>query len=662
MAALDAVPWDRFESALPQHPVQGVPRALRRLARAGTVRPEEDVSTLDFCLAPGNGRVIPLATGVLPFLVALAEDPGTGQRLALVELLAELVRTAATAGPGLVDEEWPARWRRHRGAVRSLLADADPDVRRAALPLAYGVAPLLERWEAEADPAVRLPVLLALGEAAAAEAGPGPRARVRDVLAGVLRDGGPVMKVAAVISSAYLDPRAPLRRSDLLVEILSDAATRPEFEAAWYVPGVETAYSREDVVPWVTGLFDQDPRAAVSFVVRLVGAADRSGDAELCRAALGEAWRLLVLRPSAAPALLPVAGGLLADPDDAVRLKAAHLLAVLGPRAAAYADRLAALVDDPGTDDFDFTEGAVGDYARWALARIGDPRALPGLVERLYEPYREHYGRGYAMSDPRLPEIHEVLIPLREHADVLLPSLREVMRHHHAHHDGPGPLTSGFLRTLEAWGPDAAAALPEVLPLLDDTRSSILAIEVLAAMGPAAASAGPALSGSTIPDHPANHRKRAWAASRIGGDGATALRLIGEEAGKAEAPSCGLLADFGPAAAPYADRVRHVMETSEGWYRIEAAIALWSLTGEPEPSASVLEESVLPMADGDDSYGSFAEALRGLARIGRITPAARAALRTVQASDRRLSPYRDYRALLTDEHLRTAIDTALAVP
>ncbi|MFD7262592.1 hypothetical protein [Streptomyces sp. NPDC059874] len=71
-----------------------------------------------------------------------------------------------------------------------------------------------------------------------------------------------------------------------------------------------------------------------------------TGDAELRRCALDAAWPLLVARLSAAAAVLP---------------------AVLGHRAAPYADRLAALLD-----------GTVGDHARWALTRIGDPRALPG--------------------------------------------------------------------------------------------------------------------------------------------------------------------------------------------------------------------------------------------------------------------------------------------
>ncbi|MGW4908210.1 hypothetical protein [Streptomyces sp. NPDC004270] len=57
-----------------------------------------------------------------------------------------------------------------------------------------------------------------------------------------------------------------------------------------------------------------------------------------------------------------------------------------------------------------------------------------------------------------------------------------------------------------------------------------------------------------------------------------------------------------------------------------------------------LQKYVPAVADGDDSFGSFLEALR-----------------TVRGSDRRLSPYRDYRAFLDDEEIRSAIDETLAL-
>ncbi|MGR6974759.1 hypothetical protein ACU639_35035 [Streptomyces cynarae] len=659
LEALDDVPWERLEPALERHPANEMRQALRSLALKGGAATEEDCYALYDCFALGTGRVASVATAALPFVVALAGDPDMGASVALVELLVSLARTATEAEPAQVDEGWHEAWRIQCPGLRALLADPRPEVRRAALPLAGDAGALLGRWHAETDPTVRLPVLLALGNAAAGSADAGAVDRVRAVVAEMLRSDGPVMRVAAVHAWAAFDPRAPVRELDLLVTVLSDPAVRPLFEAVWYVPDVEGAFTREDVVTWTANLFEGAPRTAVSFVVRLIGAARRNGDTLLCRAALDEAWRLLLVRPSAAPELLPLAGALLADPDDGVRYRAAHLLAVLGSRAAPYADELAALLDDPG--EAEFLEGTVGDHARWALTRIGDPRAMPGLVERLYAPYRDHCSRAYVTGDPRLPEVEDVLTPLRAHAGTLLPTVRELLRD-----DGvDGPLTCCFLKVLAAWGQAAAPALPEVVALLDDTRYSLDAVDALVAMGPAAASAEPAVRGCTVLDFPGNHRKVAWAASRLGGDPDAALRLIGEAVQSEEWPlhgPVGLLADLGPAAARYADRVRHVMEHGDTSLRLRAAVTLWSITGEPEPSAAVAEEYVLAFADGDEAYGSFHDALRALARIGTVSPLVRATLSTVRESDRRLSPYREYRAFLQDEEIRSAIDDVLALP
>ncbi|MFE9845228.1 HEAT repeat domain-containing protein [Streptomyces goshikiensis] len=179
------------------------------------------------------------------------------------------------------------------------------------------------------------------------------------------------------------------------------------------------------------------------------GAGGRTRDAGLRRCALDEGWRLLLDRPGAAAPLLPVAAGMLADPDDDVRYKAVHLLAVLGRRAAPYADRLAALLDDPGeSESFD---GTVGDLACWALTRIGDPRALPGLVERLVAPYRDMRGRCYRPSDPRRPDVVDVLRPLRAHAALLLPAVREALRDEVARR---GWLVGELREVLQAWSED----------------------------------------------------------------------------------------------------------------------------------------------------------------------------------------------------------------
>ncbi|MEU6105322.1 hypothetical protein [Streptomyces flaveolus] len=672
--AVDAVDWSRFRTGLPEHhPVKEVPRALRRLVARGPAATDEDCHPLYSCLFVPGGGLPSAAAAALPFLTALASDPANGARITLVELLGALNTAAREAGEQGTYGAWREEWRRQGDTITALLADPAPSVRRAALLLADDDA-LLERWHAETHPAVRLPLLLALGTRAAATAGepetrlPGGRHRfagaVEAVLGRVLRDDEPVMQVAAVIARASLDRDAPLRYADLLLDVLADPAVRPRFEQVWWLPDVEIPFTRDDVAAWLSGLFDHVPAVALSFVTRLAEVAERTADDGLRRVVLDEAWRHLVLRRSAAPTVLPLAARLLDCADDCVRLKAAHLLAMLAPDSRPCADRLAALLDDPGTDDVSWIEGTVGDFARWALVRLGDPRGLPGLVESLWAPYREQYGRSWVAGDPRRPEMHEVLAPLREHADVLLPALLEEVRQDHERHGGHGQIMGTLLHVAEKWGPDALPALPVVLPLLTDARYSLQVVDVLLAMGPGAASTAPAVRDAVVLDHPGNHDKIAWAAWRIaGGDDGTALRRLGEAVYDEQA-SYGpvlLLSDFGPAAAAHAGRVRELIENAE-YGKATAAVALWRITGDPGPTLAVLEEIVVRFTGDDDRYGALTEALRAFLRIGTVTPAARRALRLVEARDTRLSHYRDYRAVLDDQELRSVIAAVFALP
>ncbi|WP_405787341.1 hypothetical protein OG753_05220 [Streptomyces sp. NBC_00029] len=448
--ALDAVDWQALEGAGPDRPATDVPKVLRRIARADASTDPEVVQRA-YCdlqrLLPAPARPgTDVATAALPFLVDLALAPQTPARHDLVDLLAYL---AGHGEGGEADSVREAAWQRQWPRLRRLFDDGDPVVRRAALQLvADRTGPLLERWHRETDRSVRVPLLLALGRAAAEEDPTrSGRAEVRAVLDDALHGGDPVLRVAAVIAAAPMDPQSVLRAGPMLVEILTDPVVAPEFGAVWYTLDHEFSYERNDVVARVVQLLEPDTAAATSFVAALAEAGSRIGDAELRRCALDEAWGLVLTRPSAEEAVLALAAGLLADPDDDVRYKAAHLLAVLGRRAAPYGDRLAALLDDAGESEF--FDGTVGDHARWALTRIGDPRALPDLIERLVAPYRDMLGRGYGQSDPRQPDVADVLRPLRAHRGVLLPAVREALRDEVAR---AGWLVGDLREVLRAWG------------------------------------------------------------------------------------------------------------------------------------------------------------------------------------------------------------------
>ena len=638
---LDSVAWDELETAHPHDPVDAVPRALRLLALAGAAATEENCYPLHASLvARDKGRTPSAAAAALPFVIALAADPAMGARVALVELL------VAMRAPVLADEDWTGAW--------ALLADPDPAVRRAAIPLGAGIVRLLERWRVETDPTVRLPLLLALGQLGAR--GGDPVEEARAVLAQVLDGDDRVLWVAAVHASAVLDRDLPVRQMDRLIEVFSDHALRPRFEKVWYTPAVNVPWTREDLVSSTARLLTHDPDVELSFAVRLLETGERLGDAELCRVTLDVGWRLLTERRSVEAALLPLAGGLLTHPDGAVRLRAANVLAALGTAAAPYADRLAELLDDEGADEY--LDGTVGEIARWALARIGDPRALPGLIEQL-RAQQEEQGRSYIIGDPRRPDIEDVLIPLRAHGDALLPALRTAIRQDGAR----GNATRSFLGVLAAWGEDALPALPELLPLLADTRTSNDVLRMLRTMGPAAASAEPALRTCQVLGSPGNHWLVAAAAASISADRAVALRFFGDAVLAAEEPAYGPisdLADFGLDAAPYANRVRLALKNRTHWLRLTAATTLWSITGQAEPSMQALEEFVLPIAAGGEAFGFFCLALQALIRMGTISPAIRAALLAVRQSDRRLSTEGGYPMILQDQELRGLVEQALA--
>ncbi|MDX3615863.1 hypothetical protein OG920_38540 [Streptomyces europaeiscabiei] len=661
---LDAVPWDRLESIDPDVPPKEVRRALRRLYRKGPESTEDDCWALFDSLRASGPGISSVATAALPFVVALAADPRTGARATLVELLAFLSEVPETASPESVAPGWAEAWRQAHRAVQPLLADPDPAVRREAVPLADGPGRLLERWRTERDLSVRLPVLFALGRLAAA---PGAETttvtEIRAVLDASLKDPDPVLRVAAVKAYAGLDTEVPVRELDPLVEALTDPAARSRWGTVWYERDSEHPFDRETVAYWTADLFDDTPAQELGFLTRLSSAADSAGDADLLRTVLDRCVLLLISRRSVEPAVLPLAGAALPHPDPSVRIRAAHLLGILGRRAAAYADQLAGLLDDSGEEEFN--DATVSDHACWALTRMHDPRALPGLVDRLCAPFHELDGGSYGSGEPRRPEIAEVLGPLRAHAAALLPSICEELRRNLNDPGAPGVLTTDLLAIVKAWETDALPALPEVTAYVSHPFRGFAAIEALVAMGPAAASAAPVLRERMSLEPPNNHPWLYWALWRIGGadDPAQALRAVGETlSAEGEEPRSGMvghLTAFGAVAAPYTDRVRHALTAPEGWIRTEAAIALWSITGDPGLALPTLEEEILAFAAGGQWYGPFGEALRTLIRFRTLTPAIEAALRLLRDQDHRLSPRADYRAVLQDEELRALIDEAL---
>lgn len=661
---IDALPWaDLKHNHGTAEDVPGLLRAIAAGDKDGREGEEAAYELLDRLFHQG-GWICPAATAALPYVSALAAVPTVQQRLTLLELIERLADTAATAEPRFVDPNWSDAWAQSRPGVVTLSADPAPEVRRAAVAI-LAVAPepvtptlrlLRERWEQDDDRTTRLAALVALGQVAAS-ASPDELGRVASLLDSLLTTGEPAVKLAALHALGSVDPDAPGRHLDLLVDTLTAPQAATELPAAW-AGATLTGLTRKSY-----NLVADKPEAAAAFVTRL---AAPSRPVELRAAALERAGLLLAQWHSPATDLLPVLAQSLEAAEPEIRVQAAHLLAALGTVSAPYTEQLVAHLADHGSRPSRRVADTVADNALWALSRWGDPRCLPGLVDRLFArravfaTHGSHYSPGF-LYFPTLPGMHEVLMPLRAHADELLPDLRALLRRVHASDDHEA--VRACAQVLAAWGPAALPALPELTGLLAHPQVRRFAAEALASIGPGAAEALPDLRraeagiAAGTRAEAAERQLFVWARARLGDDPQPALELLGaalEEDGVFHA-AIRHMGDLGPRAVGQADRLHCLMEGAhaESWEKVEAAIALWKVTGAPEPGLQSLEQAVLPLAQGR-YLPVMRRAVEGLAGIGRLGAETRCALEAALTLDRRLTSSGSWRSFVEDEQIRQA--------
>ncbi|MFE5587955.1 HEAT repeat domain-containing protein [Kitasatospora sp. NPDC056531] len=654
---LDAIDWaglrHNYGSAT------DVPSLLRHCARPGREDPAQAAGTLANLLFHQGGWVCSAATAALPFLVRLATRSGAPTdlpaRLELLDLMTDLSSEAVLVDAKWVDEGWAAAWKRALPELLGLVSAPEPEVRRAAASLAgrcgspgaLVLPTLLTHWDAEEDPATRLDLVIALGAAVGREPAGNRAAQTHGLLHELLDHPEPQLRLAAVHALAPTDPELATRHRDLVLDAVrapSAALWRQTAGAGCGVVGVQS---------WTADLY---PGASPAYVLGLL--ADHP-DPEQRASALALAGGLLSRWHSPVPDLLPGIAARLADPDTEVRFRAVELIACLGPAAAAHADPVAELLDDTAARA-DRTGETVADAAVWALARLNDPRCVPVLAERLTGG-RIGFGTGSGHS-PRyvnthwaeLPGLHELLIPLRDHAEALVPAIRARLRGT----DRP-QLVRSLCQVLEAWGAAARTAVPDLLSLLDGEKTWTHAATALAAIGPAGGAARESLlARATAGDQ--DPGLAAWSYWRVGGEPGPALAVLGPAAteGRFPHPDLGRLADLGPLAAPYADRLRSmVAEADDDWVRVRAAHALWAIAGDTDPAVPVLLAVCRPLTRG--AYlPVMLPAVHHLTRIGPAARPAATVLAEALTRDDRLSTSAGWRAFVDDETIRAAV-TAL---
>ncbi|MFB7088938.1 hypothetical protein [Streptomyces sp. NPDC056296] len=555
---------------------------------------------------------------------------------------------------------WSPTWERLLPEVLVLLADPEPEIRRAAADVVGGCAgpgaltlpALLRCWRAERELVTRLDLVLALGLAVRREPAGDRADEVGALLRTLLASAEPQLRLAAVHALTARDS-TPATTATTRLGVVLDAVRDPSVELWRHTSSVESGV--RGVQHWTSRLF---PGASPAFAMGLM--ADHP-DEEQRIGALAQAGGLLSQWRSPADVLLPAVVARLDDSATEVRYRAAELLACCGPAAAVHADAVAALLGDTATRTSRGGE-TVADAALWALARMNDPRCLPGLAERVAGTPSGFAsadaftgGAGDAVHHPALPALYEVLARLPDHAELLLPVICDRL--------GPtedGRLVGQLCDVLAAWGSAAAAAVPQLLGLLEDNQRWTAAATALAGIGPAGNGGREALLARSLAGG-AGAELAAWAYWQVGGEPGPALKVLGPAAteGRYPHPALRKLADLGSHAAAFAGRIRAMDEAADPWTRAEAAHALWAVTGDAESAVPILLDIVRDLADGT-YLPVMLPAVRHLTRMGRAARPAVRLLGDLPASDRRIHYFGGWRAFAEDEALRTAVDELLA--
>ncbi|MFJ8210363.1 HEAT repeat domain-containing protein [Streptomyces sp. NPDC096033] len=636
---------------------EDVPDLLRRCAGPDPIDAEDAAYNLLNLLFHQGGWICSAASAALPFLLRLASTPEVKCRRTVMKLVARLASEAQQVREQFLDPSWRPAWERALPEVLVLLEDPEPWIRRNAAGVVGDcgssgeliLPSLLRRWQAEDDPATRLDVILALGQALLRQPAGVHAAEVFDLLQGLLDASEAQVRLAAVHALAPSRPGLPEQRLELLLETVRDPSVELWRHTTAMASGAQRVQHRTAALfsgpctSFALGLLNDHPATE-----------QRTG-------ALAQAAGLLAQWRSPASALLPRIAARLNDPACEARFRAAELLACLGPTAAAHADEVAALLGDNAARTTRRRQ-TVGEAALWALARMNDPRCLPGLIELMagtrsgFASSSGSYPATAGSHHAVLPSLPEVLGYLADHAEQLLPAVCDQL----ATCTDP-QVINRFCQVLAGWGPAAKAAVPALLSLMEDDRHWDSAALALAGIGPAGNGAQELLL--TRANTGGTHTEpAAWAYWKVGGEPGPLLKQCERAAAQGSIPRPVLrkLADLGPHAARFADQLRAMTTDTDPWARVEAAHALWAATGDTQTAVPPLMTTVQGLAEGD-YLPVMLPAVRHLAQIGPAARPAAQLLHTVPRHDLRLHSSGGWRGFTQDEDIRTAIDELLAL-
>ncbi|WP_030915885.1 HEAT repeat domain-containing protein [Streptomyces sp. NRRL B-24720] len=633
-AGIDEVEWASMEHAY--GPADDVPGLLRGLASGD---PAEREGALDgmYGAVHHQGDVYACTLACIPFLFELVADPGIQDRGSIVELLTSIggIDLDEDDEEELDEEEieGAANYAMAAAAVTAgagvffeLIADEDPGVRLAA-PLALAtlhghpvrvLALLRERLPVEPDEEVQLALVEAAGRVAlrhrplvgqaadwlsrlAAESyAPGLRLAALAQLARCAPEALPgdvVQVVAGLLRRLCAAPAGAADGADPVVtagpgDDPGPAADATEERGApvtlvGQLRALSAAESAGRTAPWTAdllrtlhvGLDDRvaDRTALLTDQLRSPDLRQRI-DAVRMSAGLIRVWR------GSYEELVRLVGEQLASREPKLTEAASHVLEELFGLAAPAADALAARVAaEPGAWVKEWASGppGLGSTVK-ALARLGDPRALPALAAALERPEVPH-DVGFAIG-----HLGAAAAPL---AGVLRRRLGEIALDEGAY-DRANPLLFG-LTALRA-----GEAAPEVLRVLrgaPEYRGEWLrtsALRALGSFGSAAHCAVPELRALIRRPGTAAATEAAQALWAVDGDAEAVLPVLIEglraEHAHERRSAVTALGGLGARAEATAPWLRALLSHDELWLRVDAAIALWEVSGRTEGSVPVM--------------------------------------------------------------------------
>lgn len=561
-----------------------------------------------------EGDIYDSTVACIPFLLRIVAMSGVPDRGPVLELLESIGSSVALEGEDSDEVMAAHRVQAHDAVLAGLpiflacLMDADPATRRGAATaltacwerFETALSALQQRFRMEADQPTRVALIHAAGILARRRAATGGGIATIGpwLLLLALNDGNSVLRLAAFTQLAHVAPDAV--PGDAIARIIAaieaayaegeapDAAAQHTPAAAMtggvapstLIGALRTLFEEEakgkrlpDMYGVLKGLHDalgeriQDRIGLITHELTAPGW-DRPRDAVWHAIRLIRNWR------GDYGDIARLLGQHLAASEPRLRARAVKTLAEMFALAAPAADDLARCL--ASTPPAGWAEGKFVSPVVKALARIGDDRVLPALRAILDRPDMPEDIGFVIRSFPGIRAddfVPRIVSRLSDAAD--------------AENGGWSPRS--LVYALGGFGPEAAAAVPDLLALMRRAPVKTDIMEALGKIGPAAGEASTALLEHLGSDNADTAVTAAIALGRID-ENASAVPpvLLSNLDGRYASRTADALGRLGPRAVEAVPRLRGLLSACHSWDRGAAALALWRITGDAEGALPVL--------------------------------------------------------------------------